>query len=28
MKNETKNDDPWRSWYNSNDPENVPVPDL
>jgi len=28
MKNETKIDDPWRSWYNSNDPENVSVPDL
>ena len=28
MKNETKADDPWRSWFNSNDPENVPVPDL
>ena len=28
MKNETKIDDPWRAWYNSNDPENMPVPDL
>jgi len=28
MKNETKADDPWRSWFNSNDPENLPVPDL
>jgi dynein heavy chain len=28
MKNETKSDDPWRSWFNANDPENVPVPDL
>jgi hypothetical protein len=28
MKNETKIDDPWRAWFNSNDPENVPVPDL